>query len=418
MSSILSRAGVALALAGVSLVLASPAGANVVIAQLQTAGPGGATDEFVELVNTGPVAVGIGGSDILRQPSEASPGGQCKTGYVSASVTLQPGQHYLETGTGYTGSARSDHALSGAGVAGACAGGDQLSATMNGLVLSAGSGDAVGYGGTSADFPTYGTFAAPASGGSAERLLFGSQDTDSPSDWTLHAVAAPHNSTFVDPDFDGLTSSADNCPSVANAGQADLDHDGVGDACDPDRDGDSVADNADNCPLLTNADQLDSDHDGLGDACDADDDNDGVPDVQDAFPLDPTRSTPTTPPPPGDHTVPSLTHASLAHGAIAYALSEPAHVVLTVERLASGRKVGGACRRPARANRGRPRCRRPLRLGALAQDGSLGSNSRRLPAKVGGKRLSPGSYRVTLVATDAAGNRSRRVRVSFTIRRG
>ena len=36
-----------------------------------------------------------------------------------------------------------------------------------------------------------------------------------------------------DPDGDGVCSSADNCPSTANADQTDLDGDGLGDACDP-----------------------------------------------------------------------------------------------------------------------------------------------------------------------------------------
>lgn len=36
-----------------------------------------------------------------------------------------------------------------------------------------------------------------------------------------------------DADGDGLTNSLDNCPTVANPSQADLDHDGLGDTCDP-----------------------------------------------------------------------------------------------------------------------------------------------------------------------------------------
>src|SRR5262249_61050451 len=37
-----------------------------------------------------------------------------------------------------------------------------------------------------------------------------------------------------DADHEGICDAGDNRPTVANPGQADLDHDGIGDACDPD----------------------------------------------------------------------------------------------------------------------------------------------------------------------------------------
>lgn len=77
---------------------------------------------------------------------------------------------------------------------------------------------------------------------------------------------------IVDTDADGVADTADNCPTVANPSQADLDVDGAGDACDPDDDADGVADAADNCATTPNADQADLDHDGVGNACDATDD--------------------------------------------------------------------------------------------------------------------------------------------------
>jgi len=46
----------------------------------------------------------------------------------------------------------------------------------------------------------------------------------------------------VDADGDGIPDVVDNCPAVANPDQADQDHDGLGDACDPDKDGDGVYD--------------------------------------------------------------------------------------------------------------------------------------------------------------------------------
>lgn len=73
---------------------------------------------------------------------------------------------------------------------------------------------------------------------------------------TVDAHDFPHDDceTLERPDADsdgvheGLYHGADNCPSVANPGQADADRDGRGDACDSDRDGDGVANASDSCP--------------------------------------------------------------------------------------------------------------------------------------------------------------------------
>jgi len=53
----------------------------------------------------------------------------------------------------------------------------------------------------------------------------------------------------LDSDGDGVPDAEDNCPATANPDQADTDHDGQGNACDPDDDNDGVPDDADECPV-------------------------------------------------------------------------------------------------------------------------------------------------------------------------
>lgn len=71
----------------------------------------------------------------------------------------------------------------------------------------------------------------------------------------------------ADIDADGIVDALDNCVSIANPDQEDIDGNNRGDVCD-DFDRDGIGNYRDNCPNIPNASQSDEDGDGIGDACD------------------------------------------------------------------------------------------------------------------------------------------------------
>jgi DNA-binding beta-propeller fold protein YncE len=124
--------------------------------------------------------------------------------------------------------------------------------------------------------------------------------------------------------------------------------------------------------------------------------------------------------PPGFGSRPAI--SKLATGAwrkgrarVRFTLSAGARVRVTVERPAVGRKLKGHCRKPTRANRARPRCTRYVAVGRRTLAGKAGRNSFTLGPKVGGHALTPGAYRLSLVATDLFGRKSAAKRDTFTL---
>lgn len=89
-------------------------------------------------------------------------------------------------------------------------------------------------------------------------------DTGGKSD--THIVTYTIDGPDPDPDSDGdgVPDATDNCPATANAGQADLDADGIGDACDDDIDGDGLS-NEIEIWLGCDPRDRDTDDDGLWD---------------------------------------------------------------------------------------------------------------------------------------------------------
>jgi hypothetical protein len=83
------------------------------------------------------------------------------------------------------------------------------------------------------------------------------------------AVLSQSNPNYViaDIDRDGVPDILDNCVSISNLDQKDVNNNGRGDACD-DFDQDGILNPRDNCPNNPNRYQEDADGDGVGDVCD------------------------------------------------------------------------------------------------------------------------------------------------------
>jgi hypothetical protein len=105
---------------------------------------------------------------------------------------------------------------------------------------------------------------------------------------------------------------------------------------------------------------------------------------------------------------------------ISYTLSEAATTVFTFERRLKGVRRGKRCLTGAAA-RGRDgkRCVRfvAVKGGTLSHSSVAGSRSFRFSGVLDGRPLKPGSYRMTGVPTDAAGNVGAPFRASFRIAR-
>jgi hypothetical protein len=106
-----------------------------------------------------------------------------------------------------------------------------------------------------------------------------------------------------------------------------------------------------------------------------------------------------------------------------YRLSEPARVHFHIDRALPGqrvkRRVRGRtrrlCARPRPELRRGRRCIRHRRVGTLTRRGSPGRNRLRFSGRIARRSLPPGRYRITLIAIDAAANRSQPQRRRFTV---
>jgi hypothetical protein len=98
-----------------------------------------------------------------------------------------------------------------------------------------------------------------------------------------------------------------------------------------------------------------------------------------------------------------------------YTLSEPARVVFTIDARTTGRTSGKRCVAATKKNRKKKHCTRYTRAGRFALASTAGANGHHFTGRIGGRKLGPGNYRVTLVATDAAGNHSAARQLTFRV---
>jgi PKD repeat protein len=98
-----------------------------------------------------------------------------------------------------------------------------------------------------------------------------------------------------------------------------------------------------------------------------------------------------------------------------YTVNEVSSVRFKIERKSFGRLVGKKCKRSQGKKSGGRKCALFRRVGSRAQKAKVGVNKLKWNGKLKGKPLPAGSYRATVVATDAAGGRSPAKKVGFRI---
>jgi hypothetical protein len=163
-------------------------GAALRVNELMTGSTGAASNEFVEIVNSGAAAADIGGFKLAYRSASGTSDVTLAT--VPAGTTLAAGAFYLFAGSGYAGTRAPDQSFSAA-----------IAATGGGVALRDSGGvivDSVGYGDAVNAFveghPATAPPATAAPGSSAERLPDGHDTNDNAADFSVSASPTPGNS--------------------------------------------------------------------------------------------------------------------------------------------------------------------------------------------------------------------------------
>jgi hypothetical protein len=164
---------------------AAQAQGNVRVNEFSTGTVGSATDEFVELVNTGTGPADLSGFKVAYRSGAGTSDVSLAT--IPDGTTLAAGAFYLLGGSGYAGATRADQAFSAA-----------LAATAGGIGVRDLAGklvDSVGYGtATNVFVETRPAVAPPVTavpGSSDIRLPDGADTDDNGTDFTVTAAPTP-----------------------------------------------------------------------------------------------------------------------------------------------------------------------------------------------------------------------------------
>lgn len=205
------------------------------------------------------------------------------------------------------------------------------------------------------------------------------------------------------------------------------------DLANADTDRNGVNDLADRCRITAGTDLVDANGNGFADVCEP---------TLEQFHALPGQSNGAGTPAPGasatpggssgpaaDRTPPTISvlkakpsTATRAKGKakakpakLAFSLSEAGTVSITAERATKGHKQGKTCSTKAHA-KGASCTKYAALSGTLRIDGKVGANAVSFTGQLGTKKLAAGSYRLSVVAVDAAGNRSAPATVAVTVR--
>jgi hypothetical protein len=90
-------------------------------------------------------------------------------------------------------------------------------------------------------------------------------------------------------------------------------------------------------------------------------------------------------------------------------------VKFTVTQTLAGRRKGKRCVAPTKKLRHAKHCTRTITLGSFTRSATAGANSVPFSGRVNGRKLKPGTYKLTAVPTDLSGNHGRGASTAFKI---